>query len=116
MRTRILPDGEWHKLEALYSQYHTPLPRPGEVAIYVAEDEGEIVGSWAIHSILFGGLMNVDKSHRGTGIPGALTKAVEENLKSGDSLFTVIADPHAEKLAVENGMVPVEDRLFRKDI
>lgn len=116
MEARVLPIVEWEKLRSLYEQHDAPLPRPGEAVIYVIEDEGKIIASWPIHSILIGGLMHVDKAHRGNGIPAMLTAAVEKNLNSGDSLFTVITDPHAEKLAIESGLVPVEGKIFRKDI
>src|SRR5947207_749369 len=114
MIARELPISEWHKLNEIYDQHDAPLPRPGEAVIYCVEDNGKIIGSWPIHSILVGGLMYVDKSHRGNGIPAMLTAEVEKNLKSGDSLFTVITDPHAEKFALESGLVPVEGKLYRK--
>jgi hypothetical protein len=116
MIARVLPIAEWSKLKPLYEQHNAPLPEPGAAVVYAIEDEGRIIASWPIHSILVGGLMHVDQDHRGNSIPAMLTEAVEKDLNPGDSLFTVIENPHAEKLALENGLVPLEGKLFRKDI
>jgi len=116
MKARVLPVMEWDKLRPLYNSLGIPLPKPLECVIYVVEDGDKVVASWPIHSILVGGLMHVDKAHRGNGIPAMLTEAVGEHLNSGDALFTVITNPHAEKLAIANGLVEVSGKLFRKDI
>lgn len=118
MIARQLPYDEWHKLEAFYMAQgrDEPMPRAGTAIVYVVEDDGRIIGSWPIHSIHIGGLMHVDKSRRGNGVAAMLSDAVETDFQQiGGSLFTAITNPHAEQLALADGMVALEGKLFRKD-
>ena len=118
MKIRRLPSDEWHKLADLHAQYDEPVPRMHQAEIYVAEDaDGKIIGAWPIHSLKFGGLVYVDKAHRSNGVVGLIADAVAAEMNPGDSLFTVVGpNTDEERLAIENGLVPIEGKLYRKDV
>lgn len=52
MTTRILPHEEWPRLTGTYLEPLWPLLKPDTCSVLVVEEDGEIVGTWALMSVM----------------------------------------------------------------
>lgn len=51
MTTRLLPPEEWSRLAGTYLEPLWPLLKPESCSVLVVEEDGEIVGTWALMSV-----------------------------------------------------------------
>lgn len=64
MTSRILPAEEWAKLEEVGAETVWPLLDPARAQILVIEDEGQIVGTLTLMSVLHAECLWIKPSHR----------------------------------------------------
>ena len=65
MVTRILPPDEWPRLMGTEAQALWPHLDAGRSTILVVEDEGEIIGTWALMNVLHAECLWIAPAHRG---------------------------------------------------
>lgn len=64
MTTRLLPPDEWSRLAGTEAAF-APLLPPGSASILVVEDDGQIVATWALVTMMHAEGLWIAPSHRG---------------------------------------------------
>lgn len=67
MTTRLLPVEEWHKLAGTELETVVPHLTPERVSIIVVEDGGQVVGCWALMTVLHCEGLYIAPAYRGKG-------------------------------------------------
>jgi hypothetical protein len=103
LRTRILPAEEWPRLQGTELESVWPTLHPEHASVLVVEDdEGAIVGTWAIIHVLCAEGLWIAPAHRGRA-------AVGRRLWAG--MRTLLRGLHARGV-ITSSMSPSVDRLF----
>jgi hypothetical protein len=116
VRRRVLPPAEWWRIADIYAEQGEELPSVEDAIIYILEDrDGTILSTFAVHRVLLIGLVYTSPVVRQAGLASMLSDYVNGEFQPGMSAFTVINNPHTEKIALERGMVEIPGKIFRKD-
>ncbi|PYQ25565.1 MAG: hypothetical protein DMF56_27175 [Acidobacteria bacterium] len=115
-RARLLPPGEWHRLDPQL----TPSLDPHRALIVVVENEtGNIVARWmAFDTVALEGLSIDPAYQKHPGVAARLMQAmtaalVERNIPQA---ITMITAPEVERLAGRHGLTPAPGRLWVLDL
>ena len=84
---RELPVDEWNLLTPLFEEQDVPLPEESMARIFVAEDEGKIVGFVTLQFALHLEPVWTAPSHRHHGIWKSLAEVAMEALPQGTPLY-----------------------------
>lgn len=116
---RFLQPDEYTKVDPIFTHFEWHRPGPGSAAIAVAEDpEGSIKGLLTLQMVphaepLYCGDPKINLFQ--------LREMVEDMVRDSASTigpgYVIIAtNEDSERLAIANGMTPVEGKLYRKEL
>lgn len=115
MRTRTLPPDEWHRLSDTDIPSVLPYVSPDQFEVVVVEDNGEIVGAWAVWRVVHVEGLWIAPAHRGKGsVAKRLYHATMEAAKkwTPEWVMTMAPNPHVRSLVEHIGGVPIPGETF----
>jgi len=115
MTTRILPAEEWGKLDGELAQVRDHLD-PASTAVVVVEDGDQVVGCWALLSVLHAEGVWIAPGRRGrAGVARRLMQATLEVAQQlgAKTIITGALTPEVERLLTRHlGAAPVPGKQF----
>lgn len=115
MTHRILPREEWAKLAGTEAGAFAPLLPPDAASVLVVEDNGQIVATWALVSMLHAEGLWIAPSHRGRfGVVKRLLSGMRAMARSigATSVQTASVSPDVTSFIERLGGSPLPGQMF----
>lgn len=115
MQERELPPAEWHRLNGTEAEKLWPFVNPENTRVIVVEDEGRIVGVWAMLRTVHAECLWAAPSHRGSlGVAKRLFRGMREVAAEWgvDRVITGSVDPQVTGLIERFGGKPMPCESF----